>query len=130
MECDCLQIPYRRYDSGLKHLMASMLPRKYLEDTFMMQFGRTRRSLPKYLMPTVLDYKDRGLVELGAAGLLIGVECYRIRDGTWPIPYAVITTWVRVELVGIEENYSSSNWVGLLSKYSVRIFHVTLSLEI
>ena len=123
MECDCLQIPYRRYDSGLKHLMPSMLPRKYLEDTFMMQFGRTRRSLPKYLMPTVLDYKDRGLVELGAAGLLI-------RDGTWPIPYAVITTWVRVELVGIEENYSSSTWVGLLSKYSARIFHVTLSLEI
>jgi hypothetical protein len=40
----------RRLDnySGHEHLTASMQPRKYLEDTFKMEFGRTRKRLQKY----------------------------------------------------------------------------------
>jgi hypothetical protein len=51
MECEFNYTPYkRRLDnySGHEHLKASMQPRKYLEDTFKMEFGRTRRRLQKY----------------------------------------------------------------------------------
>jgi hypothetical protein len=51
MECEFSHNPYkRRLDnySGHEHLTASMQPRKYSEDTFKMEFGRTRRRLQKY----------------------------------------------------------------------------------
>ena len=43
--------------------------------------------------------RARGLVRPGAAGLLIGVECSRIRDSTWDIPYHIVTTRTEVGLV-------------------------------
>jgi hypothetical protein len=52
MESEFNRIAYkRRLDnySGHERFTASMEPRKYLEDTFQMEFGRTRRRLRKYL---------------------------------------------------------------------------------
>jgi hypothetical protein len=51
MECEFNHTAYkRRLDnySGHEHLTASIQPRKYSEDIFKMEFGRTRRRLQKY----------------------------------------------------------------------------------
>ena len=51
-------------------------------------------------MSTGLGYKElRGLVRLGAAGLLIGIECSRVRDSAWMYLTSFITTRIGVELV-------------------------------
>jgi hypothetical protein len=51
MECEfhCIsfKISLENY-LGHEHLTASMQPRKYSEDTFKTEFGRTRRRLHKY----------------------------------------------------------------------------------
>ena len=46
-------------------------------------------------------------VRPGVARLLIGLECYRIRDDMWTIPHPLVTTQSGVGVVGIEENYST-----------------------
>ena len=51
--------------------------------------------------------RARGLVRPGAAGLLIGIECSRIRGGTWTIYYPLVTNRSELGLVGTEENYST-----------------------
>jgi hypothetical protein len=83
--------PYKiRLDNylGHEHLTASMQPRKHLEDTFKMKFGRTRRHLQKYsdACSTRLR-RARGLVRPGYTGLCTWRTFPRIRDGTWPTPY-------------------------------------------
>ena len=67
-----------------------------------MQFGRTRRRLQKYSTPPVLDYEE---LRPKAAGLLTGVDFFRIRDEACSIHYAIVTTRTQVELnlVNIKE---------------------------
>ena len=43
--------------------------------------------------------RARGLVRLGAVGLLMGIECSRVRDSVWDIPYHIVTTRTEVGLV-------------------------------
>jgi len=38
-------------------------------------------------------------VRSGAAGLLVGVECSRVRDSTWDVPYYIVTTHTEVRLI-------------------------------
>jgi hypothetical protein len=45
---------------GHEHLTASKQLRKYLEDTFETEFGKTQRCLQKYSEPSVLDYEELG----------------------------------------------------------------------
>ena len=70
------------------------------------------------LMLAVLDNEELGsLSDPGQwdYSMLMAIECYRIRDGAWTIPCAVVTTRTRVELVRTKGNYPSSTLVGPLS---------------
>ena len=49
--------------------------------------------------------RARGLVRPGAAGLLIGIESYRIWDSIWMYLTSLVTTRVDVELVAEQGNY-------------------------
>ena len=49
--------------------------------------------------------RARGLVKPGAVGLLIGIECSRIRNSSWMYLTSIITTRIGVELVVVHENY-------------------------
>jgi hypothetical protein len=91
MECEFKRTPYkRRLDnySRHQHLTGSMQPRKYSEDTFKMEFGRTRGCLQKYsdAYSTRLR-RAQGLVKAGPTGLRTWPTYYRIRGGTWLTPY-------------------------------------------
>ena len=95
-------------DSGLEHLIALMqlkeLIRKHL------QYGvRKHSKTPSEVLDTCSTrlHRARGFAKPGAAGLLIGVECSRIRGGTWTIYYPLVTNRSELGLVGTEENYST-----------------------
>ena len=47
----------------------------------------------------------RRLVRPGAAGLLIGIECSRVRDSAWMYLTSFVTTPIGVELAKVQENY-------------------------
>jgi hypothetical protein len=91
MECEFHRTPYkRRLDkySGHEHLIDSMQPSKYSEDTFKMEFGRTRRHFQKYSQACNTRLRSvRGLVRPGATGLRTWHTYSRIRDGIWSTPY-------------------------------------------
>jgi hypothetical protein len=40
-----------------------------------------------------------------AAGLLIGIECYRVRDSAWMYLTSFVTTRIGVELAAVQGNY-------------------------
>ena len=67
--------------------------------------------------------RARGLVRPGAAGLLIGIECSRVRDSLWMYLTFFLTTRIRVELV-IEQRKLPDCVVVGLQLYSARTFHV------
>ena len=53
-------------------------------------------------MPVGLGYEElRGLVRPRAAGLLIGIECSRVRDSTWMYLTSFVTTRIGVELAAV-----------------------------
>src|SRR6185312_6005716 len=70
--------------------------------------------------------RARGLVRPGAAGLLIGIECYRVRNNSWMYLTSFITTRVGVERAAIQRKLPDCVVVGL-QPYSARTFHVTQS---
>jgi len=43
--------------------------------------------------------RSRGLVRPGAAGFLTDIECSRVRDSAWDVPYYIVTTRTEVGLV-------------------------------
>lgn len=59
------------------------------------------------LISSVSSNTDFDSVRPGAAELLIGVECSRIRDSTWHVRYPLVTTRTKIELVDILGNYST-----------------------
>ena len=65
-------------------------------------------------------------VRPGAAGLLIGIECSRVRDSSWMYLTSFVTTQIGVELAAIQGNLPDRVVVGL-QLYSARTFHLTLS---
>ena len=44
-------------------------------------------------------------VRPGAAGLLIGIECSRVRDSSWMYLASFVTTRIGVELAAVHGNY-------------------------
>ena len=44
-------------------------------------------------------------VRPGAAGLLIGIECSRVRDSAWMYLISFVTTQIGIELVVVHGNY-------------------------
>jgi hypothetical protein len=132
MECEFNRTPYkRRLDnySGHERLIALMQPRKYSEDTFKMEFRRTRKRLQEYSEACSTRLRRaRGLVKPRATGLRTWRTYSMIRDGIWSTryincnySYCSRTTHTVVELVGTERNYPNGTQVGLLSSYLARI---------
>ena len=62
----------------------------------------------------------------GTAGLLIGIECSRVRDSSWMYLTSLVTTQIGVELAAVRRKLSDRAVVGL-QLYSARTFHVNLS---
>ena len=63
-------------------------------------------------------------VRPGAAELLIGIECFRVRDSSWMYLISLITTRIGVELAAVQNKLPGCIVVGL-QMYSARTFHVT-----
>ena len=70
--------------------------------------------------------RARGLVRPGAARLLIGIECFRVRDGSWVYLTSLVTTRIGIELAAVQTKLPDCVVVGL-QLYSASTFHVTLS---
>jgi len=49
--------------------------------------------------------RAQGLVRPGAAGLLVGIECSRVRDSAWMYLTSFVTTRIGVELAAVQGNY-------------------------
>ena len=45
--------------------------------------------------------RARGLVRSGAAGLLIGIECSRVRDSSWMYLISLVITRIGLELAAV-----------------------------
>ena len=65
-------------------------------------------------------------VRPGAAGLLIGIECSRVRDSLWMYLISFVNTRIGVELAAVQRKLPDCVVVGL-QLYSARTFHVTVS---
>ena len=65
-------------------------------------------------------------VRPGAAGLLIGIKCSRVRDSLWIYLTSFVTTRIGVELAVVQRKLPDYVVVGL-QLYSARTFHATLS---
>ena len=65
-------------------------------------------------------------VRPGAAGLLVGIECSKVRDSSWMYLTSLVTSRIGVELAAVQRNLPDLVVVGL-QLYSARTFHVTLS---
>jgi hypothetical protein len=91
MECKFNRTPYKRRlenYSELKHFTASMQPRKYSEDNFKMKLERTLKHLQRYSESYGTRLRRaRGLVRPETTELRTWHIYFRIRDGTWLIPY-------------------------------------------
>jgi len=121
--------------SGLEHLIASEHP-EVLGGLLVVSEGRPRRHYDylKYSKTTsqVLDAcrtrlrRARGLVRPGAARLLIGLECSRVRNISWMYLTSFVTTRIGVELATVQRKLLDRAVVRL-QLYSVRTFHVNLS---
>ena len=67
-----------------------------------------------------------GGVRPGAAGLLIGIECSRVRDSLWMYLTSFVTTRIGIELAAVQRKLPDYVVVEF-QLYSARTFHVTLS---
>ena len=65
-------------------------------------------------------------VRPGAVGLLIGIECSRVRNSSWMYLASVVTTRIGVDLAAVQKKLPDRVIVGL-QLYSARTFLVTLS---
>ena len=68
-------------------------------------------------------------VRLGAAGLLIGIECSRVRDSSWIYLTLLVTTQIGIELAAVQRKLPNHVVEGL-QLYLTKTFHVTLSPQI
>ena len=88
-----------------------------------------------FKLPKVLDAcktrlrRAQGLVRPGAAGLLIGIECSRVRDSSWMYLTSLVTTQIGIELAAVQRKLPDCVVVGL-QLCSARTFYVTLSSRI
>ena len=68
-------------------------------------------------------------VRPGAAGLLVCLECSRVRDSSWMYLTSLVTTRIGIKLAAVQMKLPDRVLVGL-QLYSARTFHVTLSFRI
>ena len=111
MEREYITHLIKRKNSGLEHLIASMQPGKYSED----YSRQTKDFKPEQWIPKALEStrwtssevlktcrtrlrRARGLVRLGAVGLLTGVEYSRVGSTACVHPAPSVTTRTAVEL--------------------------------
>ena len=66
-----------------------------------------------------------GLVRPWTTGLLIGIECSRVRDSSWMYLTSLVTTRIGIELATVQRKLPDRVVVGL-QLYSAMTFHVTL----
>ena len=52
-------------------------------------------------------------VRPGAAGLLIGIECFRVRDSSWMYLTSLVTTRIGIELAEVQRKLPDCVVVGL-----------------
>ena len=107
--------------SGLEHLTAQKQPEvcsDYLE------YSKTPSQVLDVCRTRLR--RARRLVRPGTAGLLIDIECYRVRDSSWMYLISFVTTRIGIELATIQRKLPDCVVVGL-QLYSARTFHVTLS---
>jgi hypothetical protein len=57
-------------------------------------------------------WRARGLVRPGAVGLLIGIECSRVRDSSWMYLTSLVTTRIGVELAAVQRKLPDCVVVG------------------
>ena len=57
----------------------------------------------KYSTPAGLGYEELG--GLSDPGLLIGIECSRVRDSSWIYLTSFVTTRIGIELAAVQGNY-------------------------
>ena len=74
----------------------------------------------------ILGLYEEVIVRPGAAGLLIGIECSRVRDSSWMYLTSLVTTRIAVGLAAVQRKLPDCVVVGL-QLYSARTFHVNLS---
>ena len=112
--------------SGLEHLTASEQP-EVLEGLLDVSEERPRRNQEGYFSylkysktpSQVLDdcrtllRRARGLVILEAAGLLIDIECSRVRDSLWMYLTSFVNTRIGVELAAVQRKLPNYVVVGL-----------------
>jgi len=118
MEREYIAHHIRRKNSGLEHLIASTQPRKYSEDYSKRSkdpkpeqrtlgiLGSTRWTSSEALEACRTRLRRaRGLVRPGAAGLLTGIEYFRVGRTAWVRLTSTVTTRTAVELAHVHGNY-------------------------
>ena len=68
-------------------------------------------------------------VRLGTAGLVIDIECSRVRDSSWMYLASFVITRIGIELAAVQRKLPDCVIVGL-QLYSARTFHVIRSPDI
>ena len=76
-------------------------------------------------LPLSPAYVPEAGVRPGAAGLLIDIECSRVRDSSWMCLTSLVTTQIGVELAAVQRKLPDRDVVGL-QLYSARTFHVNM----
>ena len=94
---------------GHEHLTVSEQT-EVLEGLLDVSEGRTRSNQKDVKLEVLEDCRTRlqrarGLVRPRTAGLLIGIECSRVRDSTLMYLISFVTTRIGVELAVVQENY-------------------------
>ena len=70
--------------------------------------------------------RARGLVRPETAGLLIDIECFRVRDSSWMYLAYFVTTRIGIELAAVQRTLPDCVVVGF-QLYAAKTLHVTLS---
>ena len=86
-------------------------------------------SVAQNLAIIIFGVREEVAVRPGAVGLLIGIECSRIRESLWMYLTTFVNTRIGVELAAVQRKLPDCVVVGF-QLYSVRTFHVTLSPQI
>ena len=78
-------------------------------------FGRTSPLFSGYtisLSGRVFGEQRGGAIRPGTAGLLIGIECFRVRDSSWMYLTSFVITRIGIELLAIQRKLPDCVVVG------------------
>jgi hypothetical protein len=103
------------------HVMTTLSPSYHFKKEDMGYAKRNKRHAQEGMMKKNVGH----IVRPRAAGLLIGIECSRVRDSSWMYLTSLVTARIGIELAAVQRKLPDCVVVGL-QLYSVRTFHVTL----